>query len=115
MGPKPVGKNKAGDLPVAFEHSLQQERILSGIAAVNAVVCTHDRARMPDLNADLEREQIGRTHGTVADVGGDSVAAAVLIVDGEVLDITDTMLRLETENDMGRHGAGKQRILARVL
>ncbi len=82
----PVGEDKAFEVPVFFQHLVEQVVILAGpVGAAGrrdgvAVVGAHDAGGIGQADRNLEREQIAFARGALIDDDVDGGAAGFLVV-----------------------------------
>ena len=115
VGRAPVGEDESFELPVSFQQIAKQVFVLAGVVAVDAVVGAHHGGGVGFLHADFERQQVALARRAPVDVHVDGVAAALLIVESEMLDVADDALRLHASDDGCDHLAGQDRIFAHVF
>ena len=66
MGTAPVGDHEAVEVPVLFQHLVEQVLVFAGEVAVEAVIRAHDRGGMALLYADFKSQQIAFAGGAIA-------------------------------------------------
>ena len=111
----PIGHHIALEAPIAPQHVRQQIGILAGVRAVDEIVRTHHRSRLPGLDRDFERQQIGHAHRRIADHRVDGVPVRLLIVDRVMLDRGDDVIGLDAGDLVADDRAGEQRILPAIF
>src|SRR5579864_4098676 len=111
----PVGEDKSFEAEVLLQHVGEQMTVLARKLSIHAIVGTHDSASVGDAESDLERTQIGFSHGPTADVCVDRIAAAFLVVDRVMLQIANHEFGLDTPDEVARQCAGKQWIFTLVF
>ena len=111
----PVRHDPAAPAPIAPQYIVEQKAVLAGIDAVHAVVGAHHRARLADLDTDLERQQIAFAHRRFAKIGRDHGPPGFLRVERVVLDRRDDAARLHAADGVSAQRAGQQRIFAQVF
>nr|GEU28380.1 hypothetical protein [Tanacetum cinerariifolium] len=111
----PVGHHVAFISPVLFQYAVQQVVVLARVHAVQTVVRAHDGPGIGLLQHELERQQVGHAVAGVVETRVQHEAARLLVVHGKVLHGGDHVVRLDAPDLLRHHGAGQQRILARVF
>ncbi len=115
VGRAPVRHDIALEAPVGLQHLVEQPVAFAGIGAVDAVVRTHDRARLADLVGQLERQQVRLPRRLIADLDVDGETVGLLVVEGIVLQGRDDIVRLNALDLVAIDGAGQQRVLAAIF
>ena len=111
----PIGNDETLISPILFEGIVQGVGVLTSVVAVDAVIGAHHRAWARDLDADVEGEKIALLHGTFRDDRVHDVSTGLLVVDGEMLDVANDVLRLFALHQIANHCSGQQRIFSGVL
>src|SRR5215469_10468689 len=111
----PVGQNEALVIPLLLQNVREEIFVFAGVVAIHAIVGTHHGRWIRFERADLEGEQIALAHGPLVDVYVNRVAAAFLIVQRIVLDVSKHMLRLSSLDQLSHHAAGQDRVFTHVL
>ncbi len=87
-----VGDDEAAEFPLVFQRLCEQPRIRARRRAVDAVVRSHQRARMRDIDRRLERREMHFFEPARAFLDRITVAAAVADVGDEMLGCGDHVL-----------------------
>ena len=111
----PVREHEAGEIPVLLQHVGEQPFVLAGKVAIHAIVAAHHGGGLAFKHADFKGEQIAFARGALADVNVHRVAAALLVVEGVVLDVADDVGRLRALDEVRYKRAGEHRVFAQVL
>ena len=115
VGAAPVRENKARKAPFLLQDFVEGVLVFAGVVAVDAVVGAHVGPGVADLVADFEGQQIGFAQRAPGEDGVDDAAAALLVVDGVVLQFAEDVLVLLTADAVAHHHAGQNRVFAVVL
>ncbi len=115
MRATPIGNNEAREMEVLPKDIGEQVAVFAGEIAIHAVVRAHESAGIGNPEGDFKGAQIGFPHRALVDVGVYGVAAALLVVDGIVLQIADDVLGLHALDKVANQRAGLQRIFALVF
>src|SRR5260370_22648821 len=94
MRAAPIGDDETPESPILLEDVMQDISVLAGVVAVDAVIGAHHRAGIRNLDADVKGEEIALLHSTLGYDRVHDVAAGFLIIDGEMLDVSNDVLRL---------------------
>jgi len=111
----PIRHHEAGEMPLPLQNIGEQVAALTCVRTVVAVVRAHHRARLTDLDRDLEREQVAVVRGRVGQAGVDDVAAGLLRVEREMLHRRDHVRGLDRADRLASERASQERILAEIL
>src|SRR5437762_6826004 len=92
----PVGENESFKVEILLKHIGKQIAVFTREFAVHAAVGAHYGTGIGDPEGNLERAEIRFSHGTFTDDCVESIAAALLVVGSEVLQIANYVFRLDT-------------------
>ena len=115
VGATPVGEHESLEVPVFLQQVGEQIFVFAGVVAPDAVVGAHHRGDVGFLQSNFEREQVALAGGAFVDGDVDRVAAALLIVEGVMLDVADDVLRLQALHDRSDHLSGQNGIFAEIF
>ena len=111
----PVRKYKPLKVPIFLQDIGEQISVFAGVVAFDAVVGAHHGGDLGVLQSNLKRQQVSLARRPLVDIHIDRVAAALLIVQGIMLDVADDMLSLQTFHDRRNQLSSQYGIFAQIF
>ena len=110
-----VGDHRTPETPLVPEHAGEQGGAGAGPDGAQVVVAAHDGGGAALLDGNLKGTEVDLPHGLLVGPHGDGEPVALLVVDGEVLDIAVDALAGGAPDGGGSQLAGEEAVLGVVL
>ena len=110
-----VGDHRTPETPLVPEHVGEQGGAGAGPDSAQVVVAAHDGGGAALLDGDLKGAEIDLPHGLLVGPHGEGETVALLVVDGEMLDIAVDALAGGAPDGGGSQLAGEEAVLGVVL
>ena len=110
-----VGDHHTLEAPLIPEHAGEQSRVSAGPDSAQVVVAAHNGGGAALFDGDLKGPEVDLPHGLLVGPHGDGEPVALLVVDGEVLDVAVHTLTGSAPDGGGGQLAGEKAVLGIVL